>query len=146
MKKNICLIFVLLALFACKRDKWEPEGPTDVRIRNMEKNELMADVVINTAGLKDTVGNIKKLGTVKPGQTSEYRRVSIAFPKAEITAEISGETFSTGAVNSTHLQYFGLMRITYEVEISDMENRVLEIKNIVPDEALRPRSPEIQKP
>ncbi|NLN29991.1 MAG: hypothetical protein GX158_01930 [Bacteroidales bacterium] len=104
----------------------------------MEKNELMADVVINTAGLKDTVGNIKKLGTVKPGQTSEYRRVTIAFPKAEITAEISGKTFSTGPVNSTHLQYFGRMRITYEVEISDIENRVLEIKNIIPDEALKP--------
>ncbi|HOF20623.1 MAG TPA: hypothetical protein PLO24_05165 [Bacteroidales bacterium] len=138
MRKNICLLFVLLALSACKKEKWEPEGPTDVRIRNLQTDELMADVVINTAGVRDTVGNVKKLGMVKPGRTSEYRRVSIAFPKAEITAEINGETFSTGPVNSTYMHYIGLMRITYEVQIKDPEKRLLEIKNIIPDEALKP--------
>lgn len=138
MRKNICLLFVLLALSACKKEKWEPEGPTDVRIRSLQTDELMADVVINTAGVRDTVGNVKKLGMIKPGQTSEYRRVSIAFPKAEITAEINGETFSTGPVNSTYMHYIGLMRITYEVQIKDPEKRLLEIKNIIPDEALKP--------
>ena len=138
MKKNVCLLLVLLALSACKKEKWEPEGPTDVRIRNMQKNEIMLNVVINTAGLRDTVGNVKKLGVAEPGKTSEYRRVSIAFPNAEITAEINGETFSTEPVNSTYMHYMGLMRITYEVEIRDMENRILGIKDIVTDEALKP--------
>jgi hypothetical protein len=36
------------------------------------------------------------------------------------------------------MHYIGLMRITYEVQIKDPEKRLLEIKNIIPDEALKP--------
>lgn len=138
MKKNVYLLLILLALVACKKEKWEPEGPTDVRVRNLQTNEIMRGVVINTAGVRDTAGNVKKLGMLNPGQVSGYQRVSIAFPKAEIKAEINGETFSTGPVNSTYMQYIGLMRITYEVHITDMTNRVLTVKNVVLDEALVP--------
>ncbi len=62
----------------------------------------------------------------------------IAFPKAEIKAVINGETFSTGTVNSTYMQYIGLMRITYEVYISDMNKKELTISDVILDEALVP--------
>jgi len=138
MKRNVVLLIVILALFACKKEKWEPEGPTDVRVRNLQANEIMRDIVINTAGVRDTAGNVKKLGVVNPGGVSDYRRVSIAFPKAEITAVINGEKFSTGPVNSTYMNYIGLMRITYEVSVADLTNRLLTVDNVIPEEALIP--------
>jgi len=138
MKRNVVLLLVILALFACKKEKWEPEGPTDVRVRNLQANEIMRDIVINTAGVRDTAGNVKKLGVVNPGGVSDYRRVSIAFPKAEITAVINGEKFSTGPVNSTYMNYIGLMRITYEVSVADLTNRLLTVDNVIPEEALIP--------
>jgi len=138
MKRNVVLLLVILALFACKKEKWEPEGPTDVRVRNLQADEIMRDIVINTAGVRDTAGNVKKLGVVNPGGVSDYRRVSIAFPKAEITAVINGEKFSTGPVNSTYMNYIGLMRITYEVSVADLTNRLLTVDNVIPEEALIP--------
>lgn len=138
MKRNVVLLLVILALFACKKEKWEPEGPTDVRVRNLQADEIMRDIVINTAGVRDTAGNVKKLGVVNPGGVSDYRRVSIAFPKAEITAVINGEKFSTGPVNSTYMNYIGLMRITYEVSVADLTNRMLTVDNVIPEEALIP--------
>lgn len=138
MKKYVYLLLILFAVIACKKEKWEPEGPTDVRVRNLQGNEILRDIVINTAGVRDTLGNVKKLGTINPGEVSGYKRVSIAYPKAEITARINGETFSTGPVNSTYMHYIGLMRITYEVYISNMTNKVLTVNNVILEEALIP--------
>jgi hypothetical protein len=137
MKKYLLVLMVFLYLLtACKKTEFEPEGPTDVRVRNMQTEEIFTNVVINTAGVRDTTGNIKKLGTINPGNVSDYQRVNIAFSKAEISAEIDGELFTTGTVNSTYMDYKGQMRITYEVYISNMTNRTLMIHNVIPEEAL----------
>jgi hypothetical protein len=136
MKKYLLILVALTILAACKKTEFEPEGPTDVRVRNMQNTEIFSNVVINTAGVRDTTGNIKKLGTINPGQVSDYQRVNIAFSKAEITAEINGEIFTTGEVNSTYMDYKGQMRITYEVFISNMTNRILEISKVIPEEPL----------
>ena len=138
MKKYFFVFLILFAAFACKKEKWEPEGPTDVRVRNLQGNEIFTDVVINTAGVRDTTGNVRELGIIGPGEVSGYERVLIAFPKAEITVKINGETFSTGPVNSTYMHYMGRMRITYEIYISNITNRILTINKVVPDEALNP--------
>jgi len=136
MKKYLFLLVILVVLSACKKTKIEPEGPTDVRIRNLQPDITFHEVLINTAGSRDTTGNVKKLGTIIPGEVSGYKRVEIAFPKAEITATINGETFSTGPVYSVYMTYLGQMRITYEVYISNMTNKVLTVSNVIPEEAL----------
>lgn len=138
MKKFFFILLILITAVACKKTKFEPEGPTDVRVRNMQGAEVFSDVVINTAGVRDTVGNVKLLGTINPGEVSPYKRVKIAFSKAEITAKINGETFSTGPVNSTYMDYKGQMKITYEVYISNMTNKVLMISNVIPEAPLEP--------
>ncbi len=138
MKKLFFIMLLLVVVSACKKTKFEPEGPTDVRVRNMQGAEVFTDIVINTAGVRDTVGNLKQLGTVGPGEVSVYKRVKIAFSKAEITAKVNGETFSTGPVNSTYMDYKGQMKITYEVYISNMTNKVLEISNVIPEAPLEP--------
>ena len=139
MKKYLFVLLVLVAAAACKKTKFEPEGPTDVRVRNLQSVETFTDVVINTAGVRDTTGNVKKLGTISPGEVSGYQRVNIAFSKAEISAKINGQTFTTGPVNSTYMDYKGQMRITYEVYISNMTNKVLTINNVIPEEPLPPK-------
>lgn len=136
MKKYLFLLVILAMLSACKKTKFEPEGPTDVRVRNLQPDIPFHEVLINTAGSRDSAGNVKKLGTIGPGEVSGYKRVEIAFPKAEITATINGETFSTGPVNSVYMTYLGQMRVTYEVYISNMTNKVLTVSNVIPDEAL----------
>jgi hypothetical protein len=136
MKKCLFILLILIAAAACKKTKFEPKGPTDVRVRNLQSDYTFFDVVINTAGSTDTVGNIKKLGIISPGAVSEYKRVAIAFSKAEITAKINGEIFSTGPVNSTYMDYKGQMMLTYEVYISNMTNRVLTINNVIPEGSL----------
>jgi hypothetical protein len=136
MKNVIYISLIAIVLFACKKTEFSPEGPTDVRVRNLQGDLTFLDIIVNTSGGMDTTGNIKKLGTVNPGDVSEYSRFTKAFPKAEITAKINGETFSTGPVNSTYMQYIGQDRITYEVYISNMPNKVLKINNVVVDEPL----------
>jgi hypothetical protein len=139
MKKYLSILMILVAVTACKKTKFEPEGPTDVRVRNLQNVEIFSDVVINTAGIRDTTGNVKKLGTIGPGEVSGYQRVKFAYSKAEITAKINGVTFSTGPVNSTYMDYKGQMRITYEVYISNLTNKVLTISNVIPEEPLPPK-------
>jgi hypothetical protein len=136
MKKLIFFSLIILAALSCKQTPWSPEGPTDVRVRNLQNDLTFTEVIIKTAGGRDTTGNIKKLGTIAPGNTSDYRRVQVAYSEAEITAMINGVLFSTGEFQSTYMDYKGRMRITYEVFISNMDNKKLKINNVVPDEEL----------
>ncbi|MBN1107949.1 MAG: hypothetical protein JXR66_12525 [Bacteroidales bacterium] len=136
MKKIAFLALVFISLLSCKQTEWAPEGPTDVRVRNLQGDMTFTNVVIKTAGGRDTTGNIKSLGTILPGDTSVYQRVEVAYPKAEIIAEINGITFSTGEFLSTYMQYIGQQRITYEVYVSNLDNKILKINNVVYDEPL----------
>lgn len=122
MKKYILFIFILLLSVACKKTKFSPEGPTDVRIKNLS-DKIFTEVIVNTSGGTDTLGN------VNAGGFSEYFRFEKAFPKAEISARIDGNLFSTGAVDYNGMTYIGQAKITYEVIISNPANNTLEISN-----------------
>jgi len=136
MKKLVFISLLILAVTSCKKTEWAPEGPTDVRIRNLQGDITFNEVIIKTAGGRDTTGNIKEFGTIAPGGISDYHRVTFAYPKAEITAKINGVLFSTGEFLSTYMQYLGRKRVTYEVFISNMDNKVLKINNVVYEEEL----------
>ena len=122
MKKYILFICILLLSVACKKTKFSPEGPTDVRIKNLS-DKILTEVIVNTSGGTDTIGNINA------GGFSEYSRFEKAFPKAEISARIDGDLFSTGAVDYNGMTYIGQAKITYEVVISNPANKALEISN-----------------
>jgi hypothetical protein len=136
MKKIFFILAIATCLIACKKTKFSPEGPTDVRVRNLQTDYTFTDVIVRTAGGKDTTGNIKNLGTIPPGQVSGYKRFKIAFYRAEISAKINGETFSTGPINSRYWDYEGQEKITYEVYIKQLGTRLLEISNIIPEAPL----------
>lgn len=129
MKKVIFISFIFIALISCKKTEFSPIGPTDVRVRNLS-DVTFTEVTVNTSGGTNT------MGTIAPGNVSEYFRFEKAFIKADISAKINGVTFSTELVDYTYLTYQGQVKMTYEVEISDLNNKVLKIKNIILEEAL----------
>ncbi len=136
MKKLLLIPVIILAFVACKKSENSPEGPTDVRVRNLS-DLTFEEVIVSTSEKPE---DIDTLGTIVHGSESDYFRFTIAYPKAEIKAKINIDgsliTFSTGTVDYTYMQYLGRDRITYEVYISDMIKRELTINNVVLDEAL----------
>lgn len=122
MKKLLLISIIVLTVLACKKTKFSPEGPTDVRVKNVSDLSFSL-VIVNTSDGIDTLGNIAA------GGFSEYFRFNKAFPKAEITAVVNGQTFSTGSVNYNGMTYIGLAKVTYEVFISDLSNKKLTISN-----------------
>ena len=136
MKKLIVASLLILSVLACKKKELSPEGPTDVRIRN--KSDLTFQNVIVTTSEK--TGDTVTIGTIPNGSTSDYFRITKAYPKAEISAMINVDgslvKFSTGSVSYIYMQYIGRDRITYEVYITNMTNKELSISDVIEDEAL----------
>jgi hypothetical protein len=136
MKNRIIIFLLLLSVLACKKKEISPEGPTDVRIRNLS-DQTFEQVIVSTSEKQEDVDTI---GAVANGSTSDYFRFSKAYPKAEISAKIningSLVQFSTGTVNYTYLTYIGRDKITFEVYISDLNNRILTINNVILEEPL----------
>jgi hypothetical protein len=136
MKKLIIISILILSVLACKKKEFSPEGPTDVRIRNI--SDLTFEEVIVTSSEKPE--DTDTLGIIAKASVSDYFRFTKAYPKAEISAKIniggSLVKFSTGPVNYTYLTYIGRDRITFEVYISNMNNKELTISNVILDEAL----------
>ena len=136
MKKLIVISFILLSVLACKKKELSPEGPTDVRIRNLS-DQPFQEVIVTTS---EKTGDTITIGDISSGAVSDYFRFTKAYPKAEISAKInvggSLVTFTTGKVDYTYQQYIGRDRITYEVYISSMPDRQLSISNVIPEEPL----------
>lgn len=135
MKKFFIISLLLLSVLACKKKEFSPEGPTDVRIRNIT-GETFEEVIVSTS---EKSADIDTLGNIAKGSVSDYFRFTKAYPKAEISAKIniggSMIKFSTGSVDYTYMQYMGQDRITFEVDISDPANHVLT-SNVIIEEPL----------
>ena len=136
MKNLIIFSFLILSVLACKKKEISPEGPTDVRIRNIS-DLTFNEVIVSTSEKSEDIDTI---GFITRGSVSDYSRFTKAYPKAEISAKInvggSLLKFSTGTVDYTYMQYVGQDRITYEVYISNMNNRELTISNVILEEPL----------
>jgi hypothetical protein len=136
MKKLVPFFFILISIFACKKKGFSPDGPTDIRVRNLSDLTFENVILISSEKAGDTIA----LGNITGNTVSEYYRFHKAYPKAEISATIningSGILFSTGPVDYTYMQYIGQDRITYEVAISNLNNRELRISNVIVEEPL----------
>lgn len=136
MKKLITVFLILLSVLACKKKEFAPEGPTDVRIRNISDLNFEEVIVKTSENPKD----IDTLGTIAKASVSDYFRFTKAYPKAVISAKISTGgslvKFSTGPVDFTYMQYIGRDKITFEVYISSISNKELIIGNVILEEEL----------
>lgn len=132
MKKFLFISLIIFSVVACKKTEYEPEGPTDVRVRNLTTYALI-DLTVDI----DTLVNY---GNLNSQSTSDYIRFPKAYPKATISAKINKDgtlvTFSTKKEDYTFMQYMGRMRITYEIYIPNPNENVFVISNVIPDEAL----------
>jgi hypothetical protein len=122
MKKVLFILALSIIIVACKKTKFSPEGPTDIRVEN-QSTLTWQNVVVNTSVDKDSFPSIA------PSAKSVYKRFDKAFNIAEISALINGQKYSTGTVNFTYLAYIGQAKITYSVYIKNDASRLLEISN-----------------
>jgi hypothetical protein len=122
MKKYAVTFLLFVALVSCKKEKFAPKGPTDIRVLNVTEY-TMSEIIVNTSKDADT------LGTVPSGAYSDYFRFEEAFPKADISAVINGKKFSTDSVDYTGMTYIGQAKITYELVVESMNDRKLRITN-----------------
>jgi hypothetical protein len=127
MKKILLISIIILSVLACKKTKYEPEGPTDIRVKN-SSNVAFTDVRVN---ISDT---IRVFGDIPAGGTSAYIRFPKAYVVALITAKVSGQLFSTPVPDYTGKTYLGQVKITYDVTTSDLPN-VLVMKVVYPYDA-----------
>lgn len=136
MKRIFLLAACILLLASCKKTEFAPEGPTDVRIRNLS-DLVLTNLTISTSEYEEDVATI---ASIAPGATSEYQRFKKAYPKCKITATVneggSSIVFSTEDVSYTYMQYLSTQRVTFEVFIPDFSARKLEISKLIPDEEL----------
>jgi len=107
MKRLIIISLLFLTVNACKKKELSPEGPTDIRIKNLS-TLTFEDVIVSTS---EKAGDIDTIGNVANNSVSDYFRFSKAYPKAENfcknTYRGSVVTFSTGAVSYAYLTYIG---------------------------------------
>jgi hypothetical protein len=133
--KNILLLSLALLLFtACKKTQFAPEGPTDIRIRNLTDMDF-TEVVIKTSEYDEDVATIS---AVNAGITSDYVRFKKAYPKTEITAKINiggtPVTFSTGEIDYTYMNYLSTMRVTFKVYISNLNTHTFATEMVAEEE------------
>lgn len=122
MTRLLIFLFLILIFSSCKKTEYSPVGPTDVRVKNISGYPF-SEVIVNTSGGTDTLGDANN------GGFTEYFRFEKAFPKAEISAKIEGQHYSTGAVDYNGMTYIGKAKITYEVTIADPVAKKLGITN-----------------
>ncbi len=125
----LTVIVIALALAGCKKEEDSPEGPADVRVKNL------SDMTFEELTV-DTSGGVEEYGNLESAELSEYRRFEKAYRVAEISAVIDGETFSTGPVNYNYEVVLGKGRFTYEVFIEVFDHRKLAIARVIPEEPL----------
>jgi hypothetical protein len=108
--------------------KYEPEGPTDVRIRNLTTS-AMTNLKVSTGGGEYLFGDLGSMGL------TSYHRFDKAYPKANITAYIGNQRYMTDTIVSyAYMQYMGLMKITYSIWI---QGNKLVISSVTPDDTIK---------
>jgi hypothetical protein len=126
MKKSYLIILVLTIFSACKKAEFSPDGPTDVRVRNQSGYDFYE--------LKIKIEEEEIVfGSIINNNVSEYHRFKTAYSKAYMSAKIDNVLLTTDPVDFTYMNYFGMVRLTYEVII---ENNKLKINNVILDSEL----------
>ena len=120
---------IALVLLSCK-EKNSPEGPTDIRVKNLS-DVTFTSVTVNTSG------GTHDYPELTPGSYTEYQRFEKAYPIAEISAIIAGETYSTGPQNYNYQVVLGQGKFVYEVFIENAGQKKLAISEVIPEAPLK---------
>lgn len=122
MKKLIlisCVIIVTLS--ACSKKNPTPDGPTDIRVKNITASDFVNVVV-------DTGEETHIFGDVAAGALTEYFRFETAYPDSEITLTIGGVAYTTGVPDNTYAVLLQQGKFTYEVWVSNDAQKKLDTR------------------
>ena len=126
MKKLTLLIALVLVVAACKKENLTPEGPTDVRIKNVTGDVVFENVIVDTGRGDFNYGNIDA------GAVSEYHRFEVSYPDIQVTLTIDGMQYTNGVVDNTYSTYIGPDKVTYEVYPTSVGSGVLVVDIVYP--------------
>jgi len=129
-RKFIFVFFVslvgILLVWGCR--KKSPEGPTDIRIRNLT-TQVFDSVYV------DTYSGNHTYGTIQPADTTDYKRYDKAYREAYIKLYINQVKYELIPVDYTYEVFLGQGKFTYELSIADSINHTLSI-HVVPEAPL----------
>ncbi|MBE0675071.1 MAG: hypothetical protein IH591_10450 [Bacteroidales bacterium] len=129
MKRVVFLLtIIMLSMSSCSKGP-SPEGPTDIRIKNLSDQTFESLSV-------DTSGGTNEYDAVAAGGYSDYKRFDKAYPKAEISVMIGGEIYSTGEQIYNYQVVLGQGKFTYEVFIENAALKKLAISKVIPEAPL----------
>ena len=123
MKNLAITVIFLLAITACTKLSPTPDGPTDIRIRNITDSDFLN---INV----DVGEETHNFGDLASGLETDYFRFEKAYPNAEITLSIGDVSYTTGVPDNTYAVYLQQGKFTYEVWIAVGEQTLLDTKVI----------------
>ncbi len=113
----VSLVGILL-VWGCR--KKSPEGPTDIRIRNLT-TQIFDSVYV------DTYSGDHTYGTIQPAATTDYKRYDKAYREAYIKLYINQVKYELIPVDYTYEIPIGQEKCTYELSIADSLNHTLGV-------------------
>ncbi len=125
MKNLVISAILILSLVSCTKQSPTPDGPTDIRIRNVTDSDFLN---INVTTGKDEEDH--NFGDLASGQETEYFRFETAYPDAEITLSIGDKAYTTGEPDNTYSVLLQQGKFTYEVWVSVDSQGLLDTKVI----------------
>jgi len=124
MRNILVILFALsVALSACTKKSQTPDGPSDIRVRNLTTTNFV-NVVVNTGNETHNFGDIAASGE------SGYFRFETAYPDSEIKLTIAGEEYTTGVPDNTYAVLLQQGKFTYEVWVSVPDQKKLDSRVI----------------
>ncbi len=126
MKKLTILIALVLAIAGCSKEKITPEGPTDVRIKNVTGDVVFENVIVDTGKGEFNFGNIDA------ATLSDYHRFEISYPEIEVSLTIDGMVYTNGEPDNTYATYIGPDKVTYEVYPTSIGSGILVVNIVYP--------------
>lgn len=125
MKKLALLFTIILALSACSKEKLTPEGPTDVRIRNLSDIDFTNVIVDN--GREEL-----NYGTIPAKSDSEYQRLEVSYNNIQVTGTNNATVYTNGEIDHTYDVYIGPDKVTYEIYPESLGSGVLIVDVVYP--------------
>ncbi len=113
----VIAVFLVFSTVSCKKD---PDGPSDIRVRNLTTSTFH-NVTVNTSGGEYNYGD------VPAGEETDYHRFDIAYRQAHITLDIDSVQYELVPVDYTYEVPLGQGKFTYELSIADTAQHKLGI-------------------
>lgn len=106
----LALALSITVLASCDKTEYTPDGPTDIRVHNVNSFTYDSVEIIN----KSLETN--KYGTVNPGEYTEYKRFETAYPREHVNMYINSVYYEFPPDDSVRV-LLQQGKFTYELDV-----------------------------